>query len=96
MGKAAGEVMLLLPLQGLLNLPGAQGGASVSALWAHFPCPQKEEVVCAKLVGKGWRQQQMCIWQRTANFWKLPWLHAKMGSAQRKRRVEAVMWPNGP
>lgn len=39
MGRAAGEVMLLPPIQGLLNLPGAQGSASISTLQAHLPCP---------------------------------------------------------
>lgn len=72
-----------------------------SALQACFPAlrisqPQEEEVVCAKLVGKCWRQQQLCICHSAANFWKLPWLCAKMDSAQRKREMEEVMWPNGP
>lgn len=72
-----------------------------SALQAHFPVlrisqPQEEEVVCAKLVGKGWRQQQLCICHSAANFWKLPWLCAKMDSVQRKREMEQAMWPNGP
>lgn len=39
MGRAAGEVMLLPPSQGLLNLPGAQRSASIAALQEHFPCP---------------------------------------------------------
>lgn len=54
--------MLLPPWQGLLNLPRAQGNTSISvlrhtslALWISQP--QKEEVVCIKLAGKGWRQQ---------------------------------------
>lgn len=38
-GRAAGEVMLLPPSQGLLNLPGAQRSASMAALQEHFPCP---------------------------------------------------------
>lgn len=53
-------------------------------------------MVCAKLVAKGWRQQQLCICQGTANFWKLPWPHAKMDLGQRKRGMEEAMGPNGP
>lgn len=39
MGRAAGEVMLLLPSLGHPNLPGAQSSAPTSALQAHFPSP---------------------------------------------------------
>lgn len=58
--------------------------------------PQEEEVVYAKLVGKGWRQQQLCIWQGTANFWKLPWLCAVIPGCSTERGMDGAVWAHGP
>lgn len=99
MGRAAGEVVLLPPSQGLLR-PRAPEGLPLlpsrhTALALRVSQHQEEEVVCAKLVGKRWRRQQLRLCQGTAKVWKLPGPRAKMDPAERKRGMEEAMWPYG-
>lgn len=94
MGRAAGEVMLPLPSQGLLNLPGVRS-ASLTALPAHFRCPvnfsaPRGSGLC-KISRPGLETAAAVHLLGTAKFWKLPWLCAKMDPAQRKRGIEEAM-----
>lgn len=95
MGRAAGEAMLLLPSQGLLNLPGLQRSAALIALQAHFLCPlnfsaPRGSGLC-KISRPGLETAAAVHLLGTAKFWKLPWLCAKMDPAQRKRGIEEAM-----